>query len=183
MGAAQLCIHASLRAGTGLVSAIVPQQGRAIIQTTLPEAMLYGTEDRISTLTDFSPYSAIGIGPGLEKNAEQTQGIKILIQEFKGRIVFDADALNILAENKTWLGFLHSEVILTPHVKEFERLSEKATNDFHRLQLDKEFAIRYKLHLLLKGKYSVLCCPDGTLYFNSTGNFTRAWLREAVVMY
>ncbi|MBK9673323.1 MAG: NAD(P)H-hydrate dehydratase [Bacteroidetes bacterium] len=170
MGAAQLCIHASLRAGTGLVSAIVPQQGRAIIQTTLPEAMLYGTEDRISTLTDFSPYSAIGIGPGLEKNAEQTQGIKILIQEFKGRIVFDADALNILAENKTWLGFLHSEVILTPHVKEFERLSEKATNDFHRLQLAKEFAIRYKLHLLLKGKYSVLCCPDGTLYFNSTGN-------------
>lgn len=170
MGAAQLCIHACLRAGTGLVSAIVPQQGRAIIQTALPEAMLHGTEDHINTLTDLSPYSAIGIGPGLGKNEPQVQGIKILIQQFKGRMVFDADALNILAENKTWLGFLHSEVILTPHVKEFERLTEKANNDFHRLQLAKEFAIRYKLHLLLKGKYSVLCCPDGTLYFNSTGN-------------
>ncbi|HRH02634.1 MAG TPA: NAD(P)H-hydrate dehydratase [Bacteroidia bacterium] len=170
MGAAQLCIHACLRAGTGLVSALVPQQGRAIIQTTLPEAMLHGTEDHINTLTDFSLYSAIGIGPGLGKNESQVQGIKILIQQFKGRMVFDADALNILADNKTWLGFLHSEVILTPHVKEFERLTEKASDDFHRLQLAKEFAIRYKLHLLLKGKYSVLCCPDGTLYFNSTGN-------------
>ena len=58
----------------------------------------------------------------------------------------------------------------SPHLKEFERLTGKAQNDFHRLELAKEFASKNNTHLVLKGKYTCIVCPDGTFYFNPTGN-------------
>ena len=170
MGAALLCTHASLRSGTGLVTALVPPDERSVLQIALPEAMLFEEGGRINASSDLSKYTAIGIGPGLGTSDESAQSLKLLIQNYRSPIVFDADALNILVENKTWLSFLNNGAIFTPHLKEFEHLTEKAQNDFHRLQLAKDFAAKYNSHLVLKGKYSCIVCPDGNFYFNSTGN-------------
>ena len=93
-----------------------------------------------------------------------------LIQSANQPIVFDADSLNILSENKTWLSFLPKNSVLTPHPKEFERLTQKAANDFERHQMQLDFSKKYQVYVLLKGAHSCLTTPDGQIYFNCTGN-------------
>ena len=60
--------------------------------------------------------------------------------------------------------------ILTPHPKEFERLTKNVSNDFERHQLQIEFSKEYKVYLVLKGAHTCITTPDGKSYFNSTGN-------------
>ena len=86
-------------------------------------------------------------------------------------IVLDADALNILANHRAWLQQLPKGIIMTPHPKEFERLSGSACADsFERLSKARDMAESLQAYIILKGHHSALCTPDGTVIFNSTGN-------------
>jgi len=93
-----------------------------------------------------------------------------LIQNSGVPIVFDADAITILGENKTWIPFVPKLSIFTPHPKEFSRLVGSWKNDFERLAKQKEFSIKYSCYIVLKGAHTSISCPDGSCYFNSTGN-------------
>jgi NAD(P)H-hydrate epimerase len=172
MGAAILAAHAALRSGVGLLHVHIPKVGYSILQTALPEAMLSidRYENYFSDIPELATFNAIGVGPGLGTQHQSQMALKLLIQQFKLPIVFDADALNILAENKTWLAFLPHYSILTPHPKEFERLAGKWNNDFERLKKQREFAEKYQLVVILKGAHTSICTPRGDCYFNSTGN-------------
>jgi hydroxyethylthiazole kinase-like uncharacterized protein yjeF len=85
-------------------------------------------------------------------------------------LVIDADALNLLAENRELLDLLPENTVLTPHIGEFTRLTEKARDDYHRLELLREFTQKHKCVVVLKGAYTAVAAPDGEVYFNSTGN-------------
>ena len=85
-------------------------------------------------------------------------------------LVLDADALNILSTNKEWLAYLPDNSILTPHPKEFERLFGKSANDFERNELQRNQAKALNSFIILKGANTCIACPDGTCYFNTTGN-------------
>ncbi len=171
-GAAILASKACLRSGVGLLTTHVPGDGFLIMQSTVPEAMVsIDPEDNcFSTLPKLDAYNAIGVGPGIGMASETQGALKFLIQQSSSPLVLDADALNILAENKTWMAFLPPGSILTPHPKEFERLTSKTENHYDRLELLRVFAIRFKLNVILKGAYSALATPEGNLYFNPTGN-------------
>lgn len=172
MGAAILSAKACLRSGVGLLHVHIPKAGYTILQTALPEAML--SIDRydhyFSEIPDLAPFNAIGIGPGLGMEHQSQMAMKLLIQNYRNPMVIDADGLNILAQNKTWLSFLPPNSILTPHPKEFERLAGKWTNDFDKIEKQKAFAIRFKIIIVLKGAHTTICLPNGHCYFNSTGN-------------
>jgi NAD(P)H-hydrate epimerase len=172
MGAAVIASKAVLRSGAGLLTTHVPKKGADILQVSIPEAMLSVDDDEnlISDLPKLDKFNAIGIGPGIG-TAEQTQTVlKKLLQYSALPMVIDADGLNILSENKTWLSFLPEGTILTPHVKEFDRLTEKHTNDFDRLSNAKNFSLKYNCIIVLKGAYTQIIMPDGSVFFNSTGN-------------
>lgn len=172
MGAAMLSSKACLRSGVGLLTTHLPYKGGDSLQTAVPECMLSldRFENYLSEVPDLSAYVAIGIGPGIGLREQSGNALKVLIQEAGVPIVIDADALNMLAENKTWLAFLPKGCILTPHPKEFERLAGKSSNDFGRIELAKQFAIKFKLTLVLKGAHTVVINSSGNCYFNSTGN-------------
>jgi NAD(P)H-hydrate epimerase len=172
MGAAVLAAESCLRSGVGLLHVHIPKVGYQIMQTALPEAMisLDRYDNYFSEVPNLSMYNVVGIGPGLGTEHQSQMALKLLIQEFKAPMVFDADALNILSENKTWLAFLPAGSILTPHPKEFERLTGKWTNDFGKLEMQRDFAKRYNIYVVLKGAHTSVCTPDGKCYFNSTGN-------------
>jgi len=172
IGAAVLSSEACLRVGAGLLTSHIPKNGYEIIQTTVPEAMVsIDRSDEFFTETpDISLFNAIGLGPGLGKNELTQTAIKLLIQNSKIPLLFDADAINILAENKTWLHFLQKNCIFTPHPKEFERLVGKSKDNFERNEMQKEFSIKFNCYLVLKGAYTTITCPDGSCYFNSSGN-------------
>lgn len=172
MGAAVLACKAALRTGSGLVTAHIPKLGYDIMQTTVPEVMinLDHSETVFSDVPEFDKYTAIGAGPGLgtEKISEVSLG-KLIERETRPMVI-DADALNMLSMNQEWLDKLPANCILTPHPKEFERLTKPVKNHFERLQLQKEFSGRYKVFLVLKGGNTTISTPDGKIYFNITGN-------------
>jgi NAD(P)H-hydrate epimerase len=172
MGAVVLAAKACLRSGVGLLTLQCPSQGEVILQTTVPEAMCNSDENEthLSELKPLHRYSALGVGPGIGMEEETQALLKVLIQQQPSALVLDADALNILAKNSTWLSFLPKGSILTPHPGEFKRLVGNWDNDYERLQLQREFAQRYGLYVLVKGRNSSIATPEGRVFFNSTGN-------------
>ncbi len=172
MGAAVLASEACMRTGAGLLTTHVPKMGYDIIQTAVPEVMtsIDRSETSFSELPDLDPYNAIGIGPGIGQDKETRTALKVLIQNTGLPILFDADAINILGENKTWLSFIPPGCIFTPHPKEFERLVGKSNNAFERDKLQREFSVRYGAYVILKGYSTAISCPDGMCFYNSTGN-------------
>ncbi len=172
MGAAVLASRACMRAGAGLITVHVPQYGYEIMQTAFPEAMVQTDEDDkyFSDEIKTETYNAIGIGPGLSTKEKTKKALKKFLQNNTKPIVIDADAINILGENKSWIASVPEQSIFTPHPKEFERLTQEAANDFDRHQMQIDFAMTHKVFLILKGANTCIACPDGSSYFNSTGN-------------
>lgn len=172
MGAAILASKACLRAGVGLLTSHIPRLGYEIIQNAVPEAMtsIDISETVFSEIPELTPFSAIGIGPGLAKNPESQSALKSLLQAKPHKLVIDADALNILSENQDWYALLPENAILTPHPKEFERLAGSSVNSYERLQKQVAFSMKHKVIVVLKGAYTCIAVPDGSVFFNSTGN-------------
>ncbi|MGM0566702.1 MAG: NAD(P)H-hydrate dehydratase [Bacteroidota bacterium] len=172
MGAAVLASQACLRTGAGLLTTHIPKLGYNILQTSVPEAMtsIDEAEDAFSGIKDIQHYQAIGTGPGIGMGEQTQNALKLLIQNSSIPLLFDADAINILAENKTWISFVPKNSIFTPHPKEFERLAGKTSNDFETLEKQREFSVKYGVYVVLKGAHTAISSPDGNIYFNSTGN-------------
>jgi len=172
MGAAVLASRACLRSGVGLLTTHIPRLGYEILQNSVAEAMTSIDESDVvfTTLPDTSPFSAIGIGPGLDKKPVTRDALLELLYTKPGKMILDADALNILAENKQDVGLLPENAILTPHPREFERLIGSSSNSYERLQLQLQFSAQYKAIVACKGAHTCIVFPDGKVFFNSSGN-------------
>ncbi len=168
MGAAVLATKGCLRSGSGLVTSLVPKSKFTIMQTAAPEAMAVAQED-IQSL-DWSKYSSVGLGPGLGTGEHAVSVAEQVISNFNKPIVIDADALNIISRNDLLLSKVPADSILTPHPKEFERLFGKTQTNFDRLETAKKHARELEVFIIVKGFYSMLACPNGKVFFNSTGN-------------
>jgi NAD(P)H-hydrate epimerase len=172
MGAALLAAKACLRSGPGLVTVHVPQGQEALVHGVVPEAMV-GPQGTAGLLTGWSQQGgcgALGLGPGLGQEEDAARLVKLVLQQALAPLVLDADAINLLAANKTWLAWLPPGTILTPHPKEFERLAGKSGSGMDRLRQAREFTRKHQVILVLKGAYTAICVPDGRVYFNPTGN-------------
>lgn len=172
IGAAILASKAVLRSGAGLLTVQVPNCGYVSMQTALPEAMCVVDKDehKITEIKNIGNYRAIGIGPGLGTDTATATALKLLIQNTPVPLVIDADGLNILAENKTWLAFLPPGSILTPHPAELSRLIGSAQGDQDKLNKMLSFCVKHRLYVLMKGAHTAIACPDGRVFFNNTGN-------------
>lgn len=172
MGAAVLAARAALRAGTGLLTVHVPQCGYDILQISAPEALCHvdKANDCWTTLPNLEPYTAIGVGCGIGQRTATAQALRALLREVSTPLVLDADALNLLACQKRWLKFLPADSILTPHPKEFERLFGPSSDNFERHEKQRAQAMALGVYIVLKGAHTCIACPDGTCWFNSTGN-------------
>ena len=172
IGAAILASKSLIRSGAGLLTVCIPKCGYEIIQTAVPEAMITvnGTDFLQLKNLDLQPYSAIGIGPGIGIENDTQNAIQFILKNSTKPLVIDADALNAISLNKDWLTLIPENSILTPHPKEFERLTKPVNNDFERHQLQLEFSKKNKLIVILKGAHTCITEPSGNSYFNSTGN-------------
>ncbi|MCK4852968.1 MAG: NAD(P)H-hydrate dehydratase [Bacteroidales bacterium] len=172
MGAAVLAARACLRSGAGLVTSHVPRFGYKILQTAVPEVLISIDESDIifSGAPGMDPFSAVGIGPGLGCKLNTGKALHELIKTVRVPLVMDADALNILSEHPEWMGLLPEDTILTPHPREFERLAGKAGNGHARIRMQIDFAVKHKVYVVLKGAHTSIACPDGSCWFNTSGN-------------
>lgn len=171
IGAAVLTSLACLRSGVGKLTAYIPQCGYNIMQTTVPEAMVFTCgEDYLSSATAIEQFNAVGIGPGIGLYPSHKKLLAELFEAVHTPIIIDADALNIIAQNKELLKTIPLHSIITPHPKEFERLFGKSENYFERLTMAQTKSKEFNIYIVLKGHNSFICTPEGKGYFNSTGN-------------
>jgi NAD(P)H-hydrate epimerase len=172
MGAAVLSARACLRSGVGLLTVHVPKCGYVVLQTAVPEAMTE-TDDHeyfFTQVPDIQKYTTIGVGSGLGTASETAVALEQMIRLAGNPMVLDADALNLLAQHPDWWEFVPKNSILTPHPKEFERLFGPTSNDFERNDLQRAKAQEHQVYIVLKGAHTAIAAPDGTCWFNSTGN-------------
>ena len=177
-GAAYLCAGAAYRSGAGLVRILTPEENRVILQTLLPEAVMTTFEQNEREALDnileeaLSWATVAAIGPGLGRKPWAYHMMKLTLQKFHGPLVIDADALNILSEHMEWLEQHEGDVILTPHVGEFSRLTGVESREISKdiSGWAAAFAREHHCICILKDAPSAAALPDGTCYVNTTGN-------------
>jgi NAD(P)H-hydrate epimerase len=172
MGASVLGARAALRTGIGLITCHIPGCGYQIIQTSVPEAMASVDENELKTINigPTDQFDAVGIGPGIGTDPATQKTFHDLISGNTRPLVVDADGLNILGLNRDWLALLPAETIMTPHVREFERIAGKTDNSYLQMEKQSDFAAKYNCIVVIKGAHTSIATPQGKLFFNSTGN-------------
>lgn len=166
MGAAVISAKACLRAGAGLLTVNIPIDERFILQAAIPEAML---EIRANKQSGFSNYTALGIGPGLGLTKDSLKILQQILLSFTKPILFDADALNLLAANKKLLLKIPANSIVTPHPKEFDRLFGNHKNQEERIKTAVNKSKELQIVIVLKGHQTIIV--KGTeIYLNTNGN-------------
>jgi len=168
MGAALLCSSASVYAGAGLTTACIPVSGLTALNAYMPEIMAVLREEKQLPDVDWTKFTVIAVGPGLGQDAQEI--IEDLLHQYKKPIVLDADALNMLSKNPDWWKLMPENSIITPHVKEFDRLFGQHHSWWERLETAKLQAAEKKIVVVLKNQYTIIATPAGQLYFNPTGN-------------
>lgn len=171
-GAAVLAARACMRSGIGLLTVHSPICNHQLLQTIVPEAMVQDDvhERFFAEPTDLDNYQAMAIGPGLSQEEITAQAALDQVSNCFIPLVLDADALNIFSAYRSYLNRLPKHSILTPHVKELERLVGRCSNSFERLSKAKELAGELQVYIILKGAWTTVITPEGNCYFNPTGN-------------
>ena len=168
-GAARLCAEAALKAGAGLVTLALPD-GLAV-PGVAPEIMVERYADADELLALAHGRSAVAVGPGLGIEPATAAVVGRLYAELTVPAVFDADALNCLAEAEAW-PIPPSGRVLTPHPGEMARLMTSPWSELtsRRIEVARQLATEASAAVVLKGAGTVVAEPDGAVRVNPTGN-------------
>lgn len=175
IGAVCLASKAALRTGCGLVTTFIPQCGYEIMQISVPEAMVV-TDDHEKYLSEIAlnlDIDAIGIGPGMGQKMATQKAFHDFLSNTSLPLVIDADALNILSQNPSWLALVPPKTIFTPHSKELERLIGKWHSEEEKLGKSVVFSLMNQVIIVMKGAPSYIIDKE-MIYVNSTGNASLA---------
>ena len=176
-GAVCLASRAASRSGCGLVCAVVPEELNSIFEIKLTEEMTaplnsengsFKGDDTEKLFDMLAKCHSVATGMGAGKSNGYQKVLKWLLREYKGKLILDADALNIIAEKPY---YLREGVVLTPHTGEFSRLTGKNSIEIenNREELAKKYAKENSAVVVLKGENTVV--TDGErVYINKTGN-------------
>jgi len=166
MGAALLSASACLHAGAGLTTVCLPQSGLIALNATLPEVMaLPRSQDLTPEILERFNVIAIGSGLGVDEEEILTKVIHL-----NKPLVIDADALTMLSKRRDLLDQLPVESILTPHMKEFDRIFGNHEYWWDRVETARKEAMARQLIIVLKNQYTFICLTTGEVRINQTGN-------------
>ena len=104
----------------------------------------------------------LGCGLGQSQSAKDTVASLLSRRELPPTAVFDADALNILAQIPNWWQQLSNDAILTPHPGEMARLSGLSVAEIQsdRIGIARKFAREWQKTIVLKGAFTVITTPQ-----------------------
>jgi len=187
-GAILLGARAALRCGAGLVTMALPARLAATANVSLCEAMTLALADDgagnvgrgawAAIEPDKDRYSAAALGPGLGTEEGAVELVERFVEHFPGRLVLDADALNVVARTQGTADRLRSRcrtggtAILTPHPGEMARLLDisAAAVQADRIGAVRACASRFPgTTVVLKGAATIVGNGD-RLLFNTSGN-------------
>lgn len=183
-GAAYFSAAAAYRSGAGLVKVYSHSANRDILLSKLPEAVYEaydnafmqendnetGARHVVEAAVQFA--DVLVVGPGLGRSAMAESLVKASLSQTEVPVVLDADGLNILSAHMEWLEYSNTELVLTPHLREMERLSGVSLQDIqhHVMETAEAFAKEYHVTCVLKGAHTIVADASGNAYTNTTGN-------------
>jgi NAD(P)H-hydrate epimerase len=173
-GAGILAAKAAYRSGCGLLTAMSNQKHQTAFNIALPEAMFCSTKtfmknkDKTKFLEKFD---SIGIGHGLGTHEKSFDVLLSIIKNYPKRIVIDADGITLLSQNPDLWEYLQGkEVVLTPHIKEAERLLGVSFKDsLSRIEACQQLTKEKHCIIVLKDTITTVIFPDSRIYFSDNG--------------
>lgn len=182
-GAAYLCGMAAYRMGAGLVHIVTHNNNVGILKDKLPEAVFTGydnlsdengniNESEFDKLREvIQKYDNIVIGPGIGVNDVSNKLVEFVLESKKNTII-DADGINVISADKNLFNLLHDRCIITPHMGEMSRLTNKSIGEIseNTFEICKQFAEKVSINLILKDANTIISLNDGSSFINTSGN-------------
>lgn len=180
-GAPIMSSQAMLKAGSGLITLMCADSLNVIFETVLKEVMtlplsdndgIISKENKEKILDKISVSDSCLIGPGMGRGRDINSIVRYVVKNSTSPLVIDADGINALSSSLDALKRHNSEIIITPHMMEFSRLTGvnidllKAQPKTYAL----EFASEYNVVVILKSHRTLIAFPDGEIYENILGN-------------
>ena len=178
LGAVAMAAGACHRMGTGLVTVATWDDCFEALQAKISDqTMILPPRDNngISvTPESISPFSCVVAGPGLGTRPGAEKLIKDMLMEYRGPVVLDADALNLVSRHQ-----MHEMLrgrpypkILTPHPGEMARLLGCSKDE---VKLDPVGAVRRAVELthcvvVLKGAATLISSTEEKIFLNHYPN-------------
>jgi NAD(P)H-hydrate epimerase len=181
-GAAAMAGMSVLRAGAGLSTVATAKSSLATVAGFHPELMtepLSETEaGTISTAAQsrieelVKGKTVVAIGPGISREAQTSELVRMLVAKLDLPIVLDADGLNAFDGCTDQLNGNRRTLVITPHPGEMARLAGISIPDVQkdRLNVARKFAREHELIVVLKGNRTLVVKSDGEAWVNMTGN-------------
>jgi len=179
-GAVAMAAQAAVVAGSGLVTMAVPKPVVPVVDGACLEAMTHAMPandrgemagpDGLDELMD--RMTAVATGPGMGTGDGAAATLEWILDTWKGSLLLDADAINLLAGRPERLAGREQPPVLTPHPGELARLLGRKTEDVvsDRIASARDAAKRAQAVVVAKGYRTVIADPDGEIFINPTGD-------------
>lgn len=181
-GASVLSTLAAYRTGAGMVQVITHKNNKSDILKQCPGAIISEYDDlfcKEDVIKAFEWCDVLAMGPGMGNSTLVTEIFDVLInccENYPSKpVVFDADAINLIAKKKAYLRSIVSlkTVVFTPHMKELSRLLDKEITEIKEelITIAGDFAEKWKCILVCKDAKTLV--SDGGInhtYINQSGN-------------
>lgn len=179
-GACILAGSSIFKAGAGMVKIIAPECNREILQSSLPEAMLYSYEDMPKPdqlQKDLEWADVAVIGPGIGIGAAARFMTRYCLERSEIPMVLDADALNLIGREQELAELLAHQngerIVLTPHPGELVRILGTDMESYwsDRMEVIREALDKYNCILAAKDAVTITAGKNAKeLLINTSGN-------------
>lgn len=186
-GAAILAANSAQRSGCGMTALFTDLENKEVLMNVLPETMVHCPQkeqektisNELRKIADWA--DVIAVGPGLSTDDYAKKVVETLLFETNKPLILDADAINILAHDKTMQARLSESrkneqskriLFMTPHPLELARLLGVSVEEIrkNRIEILREASKRYRAIIVSKDADTIICDAQENLYINSTGN-------------
>ena len=181
-GAAAMAGMAALRSGAGLVTIATPRSVLSSVAGFAPELMTEALPetaegtialDALGQLEGMEENkSVVAVGPGLSRQPDTAEFVRLLAAKCKLPLIIDADGLNAFEGKAAELHGRNRPLIITPHPGEMARLTglSSAQVQESRVKVARDFATAHHCIVILKGAHTVVAAHDRVVWINTTGN-------------
>ncbi len=162
--------NAAMRSGAGVASVAAPRSICPLVAGAVLEATLFPLSEDMGELRfseeEFARlclrYDCIAFGMGIGNTDETAKAVEYLLTHYDKTLIVDADGLNAMAGlDRPIIRNTKARLVLTPHLKEFSRLSGAPTEDVKAAPVEsaKALANELKAVVLLKGSTTAVAGP------------------------
>lgn len=169
-GAVIMASKAVYKMGAGIVKIFCNEKNLSVVKGHVIEAIV-NDYSKIQMITFDEKKDILLIGPGLSVDKKSEEILTALL-EYPCKKILDADALNIISKNRILLDKLNEDTIITPHLKEFSRLTGYKIDDINNNSVEyaRNFSEKYGCVLVLKSATTIITDKNGNVRINTSGN-------------